>query len=159
MRKVSKKRTACITGHHDVPENRVGYIKNELRREIGEAVADGYEHFISGFSEGVDQLAAEVVLDLQKDWPGMTLGAAIPYRDRLKKLEENRETAVLLHGCSNADVYSDEYAEDSRAARGRGMVDQCGRVIAIYDGRGEGGTVRIIRYAESKRRELRIVGY
>lgn len=157
MDKTTQRKTACFTGHRDVPEDRVSYVKNELRREIGEAVADGYEHFISGFAEGVDLLAAEIVLELQKDWPSMTLEAAIPYRGRLEKLKGSAVTAALLHGCSDVNVYCEDYTTECHTLRNRSMVDKSGRVIAIYDGREKGGTAQTIRYADALSRDLRLV--
>ena len=35
-------------------------------------------HFISGMAIGVDMIAAEIVLELKKDYPQITLECAIP---------------------------------------------------------------------------------
>lgn len=51
-------KTCCVTGHRDIPEARIAYVEQELRREVEEAIAEGYTRFISGFAEGVDLMFA-----------------------------------------------------------------------------------------------------
>lgn len=156
--KITEK-TACFTGHRDIPADKVEYIKNELHREIGEAVAAGYEHFISGFAEGVDLLAAEIVLELKKDWPGLTLEAAIPYPNRLTKLMKSPGTKAILGACSGIGVWSESYHPDCFMVRNRKMLSLSSRLIAVYDGREKGGTLQTMRFAhvqEIEVREIRI---
>ena len=35
-------KTCCVTGHRDIPEARIAYVEQELRREVEEAIAEGY---------------------------------------------------------------------------------------------------------------------
>ena len=50
-----KKKTCCVTGHRDLPQNQINYVKAALLREIEKSVADGFTCFMSGVAEGVDQ--------------------------------------------------------------------------------------------------------
>ena len=56
-------KTCCVTGHRDIPEARIAYVEQELRREVEEAIAEGYTRFISGFAEGVDLMFAAIVAE------------------------------------------------------------------------------------------------
>lgn len=148
-------RTCCFTGHRDIPVDKVEYIKKELHREIGEAVAEGYEHFISGFADGVDILAAQAVLELQEEFPKLTLEAAIPYRNRLTKLMQRSDTKELLAGCFGIGVWSEEYQPNCFMVRNRKMLSLSSRVIAVYDGREKGGTAQTMRFAHAQEKTVR----
>ena len=41
-------KTCCVTGHRDIPEDRIAYVEQELRREVLAAIQDRYTRFISG---------------------------------------------------------------------------------------------------------------
>ena len=43
-----RKKTCCVTGHRNLPQREINYLKAALRREIDLAAADGYTCFISG---------------------------------------------------------------------------------------------------------------
>jgi len=43
-------KVCCVTGHRDIPAERISYVEQELRREVRAAIEDGYTRFISGFA-------------------------------------------------------------------------------------------------------------
>ena len=100
-----RKKTCCVTGHRDLPQKEINYVKAALRREIDRAAADGYTCFMSGFGEGVDQYFAEIVLEKQKENPALELIAVIPYRKRLDSLNEKGRTYKMLEACAEVIVY------------------------------------------------------
>lgn len=148
-------KTCCVTGHRDVPLKEINYIKTELRREVEKAVSDGFTCFMSGFADGVDQYFAEVVLDLKKIKPTLDLVAVIPYRKRFDNLMKNGKTYKMLEACADVVVIREEYQPSVYSHRNRYMVEHSDRVIAVYDGREKGGTVRTMRFASMMRKELR----
>lgn len=150
-----KRKTCCVTGHRDLPQREINYVKAALRREIERAITDGYTCFMSGFGEGVDQYFAEIVLDEKKDNPALELVAVIPYRKRLDSLNKRNRTYKLLEACSEVVLVQEEYHPSVYLRRIRYMAERSGRVIAVYDGREKGGTVRAIRFAHVLKKELR----
>ena len=38
-----KGKTCCVTGHRDLPQNQINYVKAALLREIEKSVADGLQ--------------------------------------------------------------------------------------------------------------------
>lgn len=146
------RRSCCVTGHRDIPVDKIGYVEQELREAIGQAVKDGYTHFISGFAEGADQIFAAVVAELKQDNPDLILEAAIPYRDRIRQICKNQSSADLLAACDVVSVVNEGYFQGCFMKRNRYMVDQSKLVIAVFDGRETGGTAATIRYAHRQKK-------
>ena len=148
-------KTCCVTGHRDIPADETAHVKEALRREIEKAVNDGFTVFLSGFADGVDQYFAEIVLELQNKNLNLKLIAALPYRKRVDSLCQNEHTKALLDACAEVMVIREEYRPSVYSRRNRYMVEHSDRVIAVYDGREKGGTVKTIRFAHQFRKELR----
>ena len=142
----------CVTGHRDIPEEKMDRIQKLLRQEILAAIEDGYTHFISGFAAGADLLFADIVAELKEIYP-ITLEAAIPYPGRMKTPDKTFRR--LIRCCDIVKIHSDSYSKDCYMRRNRYMVDQSQRVIAVYDGRPTGGTAATVRYAKGK--DVRVV--
>ena len=60
-------------------------FKHRLHDTIEMLILQGYKHMISGGAQGMDIMAAEAVLDLQKDYPEVTLEIAVPYESQAVK--------------------------------------------------------------------------
>ena len=71
-------KTCCVTGHRDIPEDRIAYVEQELRREVLAAIQDGYTRFISGFAEGADLMFAALVAEQKGHSPQLVLAGAHP---------------------------------------------------------------------------------
>ena len=63
-------------------------LRPRLATEVEQAVAAGFNCFLSGFAEGADLLFAEIVARMKRDNPKLRLEAAIPYRGRYARLME-----------------------------------------------------------------------
>ncbi len=150
-----KKKVCCVTGHRDLPQDQINHVKAALLREIEKAIADGFTCFMSGFAEGVDQYFAEMVMEKQRDIPALELIAVIPYQKRLNSLRAKAQTYEILEACCDVIVIREEYLPSVYSHRNRYMVEHSDRVIAVYDGREKGGTVRTIRFAHQMKKELR----
>ena len=70
----------CFTGHRPEKLNTSEKeVKAALRKQIDQAVHDGFTVFITGMARGVDLWAAEIVLDLRKRNKEIRLICAIPH--------------------------------------------------------------------------------
>ena len=146
-------KTCCVTGHRNIPVERITYVEQELRREVLAAIEDGYTRFISGFAEGVDLMFVAIVAEQKVHDPDLFLEAAIPYAGRMKT--KNKQFHELLRACDGIKIVCQEYAPSCFMERNRYMVWESQRVIAVYDGRGRGGTLFTMRHAHSMEREVR----
>lgn len=127
-----------VTGHRDIPGEKIEYVKQALHREVELAVQDGFTYFISGFAEAVDLYFASIVAEIKKDNPYIYLEAAIPHHGRFKT--KDKPFHELLGQCDAIGCHSEEYNAGVFMKRNRFMVNQSERVIAVFDGRKRGGT-------------------
>lgn len=76
-----RKHRCCFTGHRpeklQAPES---VVTAALEKEIRQAIADGFNVFITGMARGVDIWAAEIVLRLQDAGEAVRLICACPYQ-------------------------------------------------------------------------------
>ncbi len=150
-----KAKVCCVTGHRDIPAERIAYVEQQLRWEVLAAIEAGYTRFISGFAEGTDLMFAAIVAEEKKLHPELFLEAAIPYAGRLKT--RNKQFHALLQACDGIKVMCREYTPSCFMQRNRYMVRESQRVIAVYDGRDRGGTLFTLRYAHTLGREIRVI--
>lgn len=147
--------TCCVTGHRDIPLDRISYVEQELRCEVLAAIEDGYTRFLSGFADGADLIFAAIVAEEKKHHLDLTLEAAIPYAGRLKT--KDKRFHDLLRACDSIKVECQAYTPACFMQRNRYMVGQAQRVIAVYDGRERGGTLFTMRYAHTLGKEIRVI--
>ena len=93
--------TCAFTGHRPkglgYPESdgRCTALKEKLRALIVKLIEEeGVTHFISGMAQGVDMYAAEIVLELKKQYPQITLECAIPYERQAVRWPEALRNAT-----------------------------------------------------------------
>lgn len=146
-------KTCCLTGHREISEDKKEYVIAELEKEIRAAVADGYTRFISGFAEGVDLIFAALVIELKAQGHPLVLEAALPYRGRLNS--DNQDFQKILSLCDRIKVLSEKSSRSCYHIRNRYMVNESSRVIAVYDGRDDGGTAYTISYANTQSRTVK----
>ena len=149
---MDKERTCCVTGHRNIPADKIQYVQIQLRQELLQAIQSGYTHFISGFAAGVDLIFAGIVADLKREYP-ITLEAAIPYPGRMNTPDEVFQ--CLLKECDIVKVHTDRYSKSCYMVRNRYMIDCSALVIAVHDGRKSGGTAATIKYAHKMERDVR----
>ncbi|MBQ8496385.1 MAG: DUF1273 family protein [Clostridia bacterium] len=140
----------CVTGHRSQGfpferdknhEQYVNYIVT-LYREIEKLIDEGYDHFISGMAEGADMDFADAVLFFQRDTKNdITLEAALPYPIHPKKKPSDYDIAknLILMQCRQT-ILSPFYHRGCMEKRNRYMVDQSNIVLAIWNGKKQGGT-------------------
>jgi len=141
---MDREHTCCVTGHRDIPVEKVPYVQDHLYQELLRAIQYGYTHFVSGFASGVDLMFAGIVAELKQEYP-ITLEAAIPYPGRMNT--PDKVFQCLLKECDIVKVHTEQYSKSCYMVRNRYMVDCSVLVIAVHDGRKSGGTAATIRYA------------
>ena len=149
---MDKEHTCCVTGHRNIPADKIQYVQIQLRQELLQAIQSGYTHFISGFAAGVDLIFAGIVADLKREYP-ITLEAAIPYPGRMNT--PDKVFQCLLKECDIVKVHTDRYSKSCYMVRNRYMIDCSALVIAVHDGRKSGGTAATIKYAHKMERDVR----
>lgn len=143
----------CFTGHRPekllAPES---VVKENLEREIRQAVTDGLNVFISGMARGVDIWAAEIVLKLRKKDPSIKLICASPF-DGFEKswnADWQKRYNTIMKEADLVRFICPGYSRSCFQIRNEWMVDHSARVIAVFNGE-KGGTKNTIDYAEQKK--------
>lgn len=133
-------------------------LLKRIREQIVKLIKDGAENFISGMALGCDTYCAEIVLDLQKQYPNITLTAAVPCADQASRWSKAQQERYrkLLEKCNDKVILAEHYYRGCMQKRNRYMVDNCDVLIAIYDGK-SGGTMNAVNYAKSVSRKLIII--
>ena len=60
-------KTCCVTGHRDIPENRISYVEQELLREVQTAIDDGYTEKTLQFSGMTIELPKNIAAVFQRN--------------------------------------------------------------------------------------------
>ena len=148
-------KTCAFTGHRPkglgYPESdrRCAALKEKLRSLIIRMMEEeGVTHFISGMAQGVDMYAAEIVLELKKRYPQITLECAIPYERQAVRWPEalrNRYFSIAER-CDQETMLQRQYTPDCLRKRNQYMVDRADIVLAVWNG-SPSGTGQTVWYA------------
>lgn len=85
---IYKKRTACFTGHRDIPESRVETLEKLLDKVIEQLYNKGVIFFGAGGSYGFDALAEKAVLRARERHSDIKLILVLPCKDQDKYWNE-----------------------------------------------------------------------
>lgn len=155
-----KLKTACFTGHRPpkINETNIDYIRNMLADTVGGLIDGGYTHFISGMAQGVDMLAAEIVLKFKEENPDISLECAVPCKGQENRwsLYEKKRYKAILSAADKVTVLSDRYTPWCMQQRNIYMVDNSDTVIAVFDG-STGGTFNTVKYAERCNKPVNVI--
>ena len=148
----------CFTGHRpkDLPAGgdegsmEMKLLKLALMQAVQRAAAEGVTRFYAGGAPGFDLLAAEAVLRLKQDVPGLSLHLALPHPMASGAGETGRRMARILAAADGITTVCDTPGQVwAYHARNRYMVDRADRVIA-YLATDHGGTFRTVEYAKKR---------
>ena len=157
-------RKCAFTGHRpqrlsfcsDEADERCIQLKLILREQIIHLIEeDGVSYFITGMAMGVDMYAAEIVLDLKANYPGLQLECAIPYEEQaMRWTNALRERYYnIASKCDKETMLQTHYSSGCFQRRNRYMVDQADIVLAVWDGQ-PSGTGSTVKYALSKGKQV-----
>ena len=159
-------KTCAFTGHRPkglgYPESdeRCTALKEKLRSLILKLIEEeGVTHFISGMAQGVDMYAAEIVLELKKQYPQITLECAIPYERQAVRWPEalrNRYFSIAER-CDKETMLQTHYTQDCLRNRNRYMVEHADMVLAVCNMRRQSGTRQTVWFAQNRRKPVWLV--
>ena len=110
------------------------------------------EVYHSGMAQGVDMYAAEIVLELKKQYPQITLECAIPYERQAVRWPEalrNRYFSIAEH-CDKETMLQTHYTQDCLWKRNQYMVDHADIVLAVCNMRLHSGSKQTVLMARRR---------
>lgn len=155
MKGIDNMKICCCAGHREIPADKIEYVTRELRREIKQAIEDGFTYFIGGFTGQIDLLFASIVAELKEKNDKLFLEAALPYPRKRKPKDPLYDE--LTEKCNGFKMVSTEYNRNCYMLHTRYKVQQSERVLVVYDGRTDGGTAQAVRFATVNEKDLRII--
>lgn len=158
-------KTCCFTGHrpsalpwrYEESGLRFSTFRTKLKKVIEQAITDGYTNFISGMAEGIDIIAAELIVELRKKYPYITLECAIPCINQTEKWSDfsiQRYNNIKNEADKVTIVSNTLYYNGCMSKRNKYMVDNSSGIIAVFNGK-QGGTAQTISMA--RRQGLKII--
>lgn len=145
---VDRKRTACFTGHRNIPVNDRVKLDKLLDNVIEALFNKGVVFFGCGGAYGFDMMTEYAVLRAKERHKEIKLILVLPCKEQ-DKYWNDESKAMYKDILSKADkiVYTSEvYTSDCMHNRNRHLVDYSGYCIA-YCTKQSGGTVFTINYA------------
>ena len=164
----SKQKTCCFSGHrpeklpfgHDEKHPDCLRLKVKLLCEVDRMRENGVTTFLTGMAQGIDLIAAEIVLDIREAYPddNVRLVAAVPFEGQADKWSEPyRERYFdILSRADEVVTLQRRYTDACFRERNRYMVSASAHLIAVYGGR-PGGTEYTMEYAMKKGLEVIII--
>ena len=146
---VDRKRTACFTGHRNIPVNDRVKLDKLLDNVIEALFNKGVVFFGCGGAYGFDMMAEYAVLRAKERHKEIKLILVLPCKEQ-DKYWNDESKAIYRDILSKADkiVYTSEvYTSDCMHNRNRHLVDYSGYCIA-YCTKQSGGTVYTMNYAK-----------
>lgn len=153
---IDKKRTACFTGHRQIPKQDIKRIEKQLDIIIEKLYQNGVVFFGAGGAYGFDMLAEKAVLRAKESHSEIKLILVLPCRnqDKYWTAENKVIYADILKQADKVVYISESYNNGCMYKRNRHLVDFSGYCVA-YLTKNVGGTAYTVDYA--RRNGLQII--
>ena len=161
--------TCCFTGHRPEkmpftatyrPIQYAQYLRR-IQMAIDKKRTAGCRDFYCGVARGFDLWAAQVLLKIKSENPneGLRLICVVPFENFYAhwQPEDYHTVQTVLDNADEVICLQRYYSRNCFVKRNHYMVDNCGHVIAGYDGQQKGGTFTTIAYARANGRQVEIV--
>ena len=139
----------AVSGHRHLVPGSEGWVEAErLMSKLTPSVA------ISGMALGVDTTWARIALA-----HGVALHAYVPFPEQSLPWRSADKAAYdeLLSRAARVVTIAPTWRKSAYAERNLAMVDACDLLVAVYDGRGRGGTAHCLATARARSRDVVLV--
>lgn len=145
----TRAKSVAFSGHRIIPSGKRTEIESKLAVQIKRCYESGIRDFYCGMALGFDMMAAEAVLSLRNELPGIRLIAAVPYKGQADKWrgQEQKRYEKLLSVADKVILLASGYYKGCLLRRNDYMLANSDGVIAYFDGTPKGGTYYTCRKA------------
>lgn len=147
---LDRKRTACFTGHRNLPENQVAKIKKLLDQTIEKLYEKGVIFFGVGGALGFDTEAEKAVLRAKEKHREIKLILVLPCKnqDKYWSDENKREYHSIIKKADKIVYTTENYSNGCMLSRNRHLVNYSGYCVC-YLNQNRGGTAYTVNYAQN----------
>lgn len=123
-------------------------IAERLRQTVRMLAGEGYRSFLCGMAEGFDMMAAEAVLELRGEFPGMELVAVQPFPGQASGFGQELQERYrrVLDSAAQVVTVCPHYSADCFHRRNDLLVDHSSVLVCYYNGT-KGGTAYTVKRA------------
>lgn len=134
----------AFTGHQDYDDRAEVALRSTVRGLWGK----GYRFFLCGMAAGFDLAAAEAVLSLRGECPGVELVAVVPFSGQEKRFcdRDKARYVAVMNQADRVVILAETYSRGCYYRRNDYLVDHAGKVVSWY-GRRNSGTGYTVRRA------------
>ena len=146
-----REKTCCFTGHREIEEKEFQKVKKKVKAVIVSLIEKGVLYFGAGGALGFDTLAAEIVLELKKNYPQIKLILVLPCPEQTRGWnKKDVQKYEQIKAKADKVVYTaDHYYRGCMHVRNRHLVDNSAYCIC-YLIKEHGGTAYTVDYATEK---------
>ena len=143
-----KNRTACFTGHRELPTENLPEISKRLEDTLLTLIEQGYCYFGAGGALGFDTLAAQTVLRLRERYPQIRLILVLPCLNQTRGWQQADVDIYeeLKRRADKVTYTSESYFRGCMQKRNRHLADNSSACIC-YLTKSAGGTAYTVNYA------------
>ncbi|MBQ2774517.1 MAG: DUF1273 family protein [Clostridia bacterium] len=143
-----KDKVCCFTGHREVSEEEIVNIKQKTKKEVITLIENGVVYFCAGGARGFDTFAAEIVLELKKQYPNIKLILILPCVNQTMgwKEADKEKYNYIKNRADEVKILSQSYYSGCMHVRNRFMVDNSAYCICYFR-KGRSGTSYTVNYA------------
>lgn len=127
-------------------------LKMQLKERIIRLIEDlSVTHFISGMNIGVEQYVAEVILDLKKLYPKITLEGALPFENQSVNWTEYQRNKYffIMKESDKETLLQYRYTNDCMGNRDLYMVSKSKFIITVCNESTTSRVGKLISYAKA----------
>ena len=127
-----REKTCCFTGHRVIPARSLPALAKELEQTLRRLIGAGVRYFGAGGALGFDTLAAETVLRLKGEYPGIRLILVLPCRDQTRGWREAdvRRYRDILRRADKVVYTAERYSPGCMHRRNRHLVENSSVCVA-----------------------------
>ncbi|MBM7584296.1 putative phage-like protein YoqJ [Bacillus pakistanensis] len=145
----------------------IGYIKKALEKELASFADEGLEWVVISGQLGVELWAAEVVIDMQLDYPNIKLAVLTPFLNQEENWNENNKELyeMILTQAEFVDSISKEPYNNPQQFRNKNqlLLHKSDALLILYDEEREGSPKYLYEgakiYQESHPLEIRQITF
>lgn len=144
-------RTACFTGHRQIPAEEEEGIRARLDEVIADLIGQGIECFAVGGALGFDTMAAQAVLRSKEQHPHIRLILVLPFPDQGRRWSERNRKVYeeIIAQADEIEYASERYTRICMFIRDRRLVERA-CVCVAYQTKDTGGTAYTVNYARAQ---------
>jgi len=139
-------RSVCFTGHRHINND---LDMKKLEETVKELIASGCNIFICGGALGFDTVAANLILKLKEQYPGIKLCLYLPCnnQDARWSVRDRMIYREILERADYVDMPPSPYYDGCMRERNYKMADNSSVCICYLSGDIKSGTAQTVRYA------------